>query len=479
MVSHMVNSSRSNRYISAARSQCLVLKRSSWGSDKYTLHCSVRTIYALFTLKFGGIVKYLSTTMSGSGDHREPNTGEETREPKYEEKSREHPKIIAHSHLHDHADHPHDCAHGSHDSNKSSPSAETEEELERKHFLTVITVFRKYARFVELRIAKAEEDYKKLLPRHKALLPHYATRIEKLYTATAANQKFLCDITQPHRIFENDDALDTKVEMASQESQKISIEEHKKVRSTLKQFVRDWSAEGAKERQECYGPIVDAVVQRLGTVSDRSGVKVLVPGAGLGRLAFEFASVGFSCQGNEFSFYMLIASNFMLNRSGAPIDIFPWVHEFSNHYDVDDQYRAISIPDVEPGTVLGSSNADFSMTAGDFLDCYVTENSWDVVASCYFIDTAKNVIDYIERIYDILKPGGLFVNMGPLLYHFSDSMDLSIELSYQEVKDVMVATGFVIEEERTGINSNYIGNRKSMYNTAYDCVFFVASKPNA
>ncbi|RUS32778.1 hypothetical protein BC938DRAFT_474346, partial [Jimgerdemannia flammicorona] len=32
---------------------------------------------------------------------------------------------------------------------------------------------------------------------------------------------------------------------------------------------------------------------------------VLVPGAGLGRLAFDIAKEGFSCQGNEFSFYMV------------------------------------------------------------------------------------------------------------------------------------------------------------------------------
>lgn len=48
--------------------------------------------------------------------------------------------------------------------------------------------------------------------------------------------------------------------------------------------------------------------------SNGANVKVLVPGAGLGRLAFEIASRGYSCQGNEFSLFMLIASNFVLNK---------------------------------------------------------------------------------------------------------------------------------------------------------------------
>lgn len=51
--------------------------------------------------------------------------------------------------------------------------------------------------------------------------------------------------------------------------------------------------------------------------SDASGVSILVPGAGLGRLAFELAQRGYACQGNEFSMFMLLASNFILNQYDA------------------------------------------------------------------------------------------------------------------------------------------------------------------
>ncbi|KAJ2916234.1 hypothetical protein MD484_g4197, partial [Candolleomyces efflorescens] len=34
-----------------------------------------------------------------------------------------------------------------------------------------------------------------------------------------------------------------------------------KLRSTLKQFVRDWSEEGAQEREMCYQPLIDALVE--------------------------------------------------------------------------------------------------------------------------------------------------------------------------------------------------------------------------
>lgn len=65
-----------------------------------------------------------------------------------------------------------------------------------------------------------------------------------------------------------------------------------RLRSTLRQFIRDWSAAGARERQECYGPVLEALEERWPDQMERKGRKVLVPGAGLGRLALEVAGRG-------------------------------------------------------------------------------------------------------------------------------------------------------------------------------------------
>ena len=35
-----------------------------------------------------------------------------------------------------------------------------------------------------------------------------------------------------------------------------------KVRTTIKQFFRDWSEAGAQERNLCYKPIIDEIVRR-------------------------------------------------------------------------------------------------------------------------------------------------------------------------------------------------------------------------
>ena len=62
------------------------------------------------------------------------------------------------------------------------------------------------------------------------------------------------------------------------------------------------------------------------------------------------------------------------------------------------------------------------------------------------MDTAKNIIEYVETISRLLKKGGVWINFGPLLYHWTDMPDsISLELSYQELRDIMIGYGFKIE----------------------------------
>jgi hypothetical protein len=63
-----------------------------------------------------------------------------------------------------------------------------------------------------------------------------------------------------------------------------------KVRESLKHMVRDWSEEGKREREAIYAPILSQLVQI--PIEERKKHKVLVPGSGLGRLAWEIASLG-------------------------------------------------------------------------------------------------------------------------------------------------------------------------------------------
>ena len=79
----------------------------------------------------------------------------------------------------------------------------------------------------------------------------------------------------------------------------------------------------------------------------------------------------------------------------------------------------------------------------------------------------------------ILKPGGYFINFGPLLYHFADlQCEQSIELTYQELMSVLLDRfHFVRIKEIHGLRSGYVSNPRSMLKMEYECNFFVLQKP--
>lgn len=174
---------------------------------------------------------------------------------------------------------------------------------------------------------------------------------------------------------------------------------------------------------------------------------------------------------------MLIPSNFMLNQVSEKyeFEIYPFIHQRSNILNREDQFRSIKIPDVLTNEV--PEGVDFSMVAGDFIELYSNQpNSWDAITTCFFIDTAKNIFEYIETIAIALKDEGYWINFGPLLYHFAEMPgEFSIELSYDELRSVIIEYGFEIIEEKLQ-NCTYSSNQKSMFQMSYKCVFFVAKK---
>nr|XP_019000724.1 uncharacterized protein I203_06769 [Kwoniella mangroviensis CBS 8507]OCF64185.1 hypothetical protein I203_06769 [Kwoniella mangroviensis CBS 8507] len=280
-----------------------------------------------------------------------------------------------------------------------------------------------------------------------------------------------------------------------------------KIRSTLRSFVRDWAIEGRRERKACYDPCLEAleryyplpeseeesVAEILGESDgdgkrsierDRGSIRVLVPGCGLGRLAMEIAARGFASQGNEFSSYMLIASDWVLNHTTHRHShtIYPYLHSFSNHLStMHNLLLRVQIPDICPSDVLGNGQGGaFSLVAGDFEEIY-GPCRWGAVVTCFFIDCARNVLNYLRTIHTILADDGVWINIGPLLWHFENSPkkgpkgEGSIELSLDEVKELAREVGFDIKEEKM-INTTYTGIPDGMLKHEYNAAFWVATK---
>ncbi|XP_068654369.1 uncharacterized protein [Aristolochia californica] len=254
-----------------------------------------------------------------------------------------------------------------------------------------------------------------------------------------------------------------------------------KVRCIIRNIVRDWASEGRRERDQCYKPILEELVRLFPQRSTARPPSCLVPGAGLGRLALEISRLGFICQGNEFSYYMMICSSFILNNSETAGEwtIYPWIHSNCNSLSDNDQLRPITFPDIHPASA--GITEGFSMCGGDFVEVYNDNNqegSWDAVVTCFFLDTAHNIVEYIEIISRILKDGGVWVNLGPLLYHFADAYgedEMSVEISLEDVKKIAFHYGFSLELEKT-IETTFTANPRSMMQNHYFAAFWTMRK---
>eukprot|EP00656_Telonema_subtile_P012171 TRINITY_DN16110_c0_g1_i1.p2 TRINITY_DN16110_c0_g1~~TRINITY_DN16110_c0_g1_i1.p2 ORF type:complete len:237 (+),score=67.90 TRINITY_DN16110_c0_g1_i1:78-788(+) len=209
--------------------------------------------------------------------------------------------------------------------------------------------------------------------------------------------------------------------------------------------------------------------------------RVLTPGCGLCRLVYEVCCRGFACQGNEFSVHMLLASYVILNDVEQPYSIkfYPFATSSCNHMAVDDPLRPILIPNVVPSMHM-PADCSFSMSAGEFEESYKSEEhtaAWDAVLCAFFLDTAHNIFGYLRCIHRLLKPGGRLISIGPLLWHYADmSGEGSIELSWEELRHVILGLGFEMLHEETGLQCKYSTNSRSMQSTLFECVHFVAQK---
>lgn len=378
-------------------------------------------------------------------------------------------------------------------------TSEAKEELE--HFKKIIYAFKSYKRDSEARLNRSKRDVKQLTLAHQQILNKHGfkSNLESLQSCIDLNYRVLSEmIAESDQMFDNPDPRyngKNACEGVGDNLPQTAPMDIEKVQSTLKQFVRDWSEVGKEEREMCYAPILKELDRLYPKIRDnndsgldttgksnsvRNKIKILVPGAGLGRLTFDIANDGFECQGNEFSLYMLLGSNYVLNKCKKKdcTQIYPWIHQYTNNVSVDDMTSSVKFPDINPEDL--PEDAQLSMIAGDFLEVYSADEykcSKDVVVTSFFLDTAHNVLDYIELIHQILKPGGHWINLGPLLYHFADIPgELSIEPPYEIVRKLITLSGFEFLHERTDVKAKYCQNPKSMLQYEYNCIFFTCSK---
>ncbi|XP_028028641.1 carnosine N-methyltransferase [Bombyx mandarina] len=348
-------------------------------------------------------------------------------------------------------------------------SEEIDEAKEREHFRAVVNAFKYYKLCSLDRIHKSEKIIKSLSQHHQRHLDKYKTYLTRFKKCLDINNSVVnLIIKDVDKMFENVDH---------------SMTESSGANGTESFGCNYNNCEISSQKQHKMQHDVEKVFTgRLSIISFQdlfdTVVRVLVPGAGLGRLAWEISKRGYTTQGNEFSLFMLFASNFVLNRcpEANKYTVHPWLHQYVNNLSCEHQLLGVKFPDVRPSG--DRPNPNFSMAAGDFLKVYTEVDEWSCVVTCFFIDCAPNVIEFVERIYEILVPGGIWINLGPLLYHYSDMpTENSVEPPYDILIEIIRDVGFDVLEERTGVKTKYAQNPNSMLQHEYESVFFVCRKP--
>ncbi|KAI0774830.1 N2227-domain-containing protein [Trametes elegans] len=257
-----------------------------------------------------------------------------------------------------------------------------------------------------------------------------------------------------------------------------------RVRESIKHFVRDWSDEGRNERAVIFGPILDV----LGAVEPekRPRMQVLIPGSGLGRLAWEISQLGYKSTANELSFFMNLAFRFLLSEKHTnqpqKHTLQPYASWFSHQRSTDRLFRSVTFPDVLPR--LGDN---FVLAEQDFLSLSPPVNTdgdpgYDFIVTLFFIDTSLNAIETLEHIHKLLRPGGKWLNLGPLLW--TGGGQAAVELSLEEVLRLVEVVGFEVggtdeslgRERRRTVECEYTADRTAMMRWLYQAEFWVATK---
>lgn len=346
-------------------------------------------------------------------------------------------------------------------------------EKEFKRFLSVIAALEQYTTDGLKEINKMDKNIELIDKKYLSKLSfNYKDRITRLKEALSHNQNLFNDLI---KIYKPPSSYYTNIDL---DEIKISrFEEGNYIYNVLIYIVRDWTLERQEERKETYNFIINEVLKYFSS-SDKNRKKILLPGSAVNRLGYELCKKGFDVDANEYLFLNGIFSDLIFNHAKKEeYYIYPNINSFSNFWDEESVFKKYSFPDVDIDLKNNKDYGKLTLFIGDFIELYNNINDcYDCVITCYFIDTAQNIIEYIEIIHKILKKGGLWINFGPLSYHWSSYPDsTSIELPYDKLKEVIINYGFeYINESIKNSTFGYING--NMHNDLFKCIYFSVIK---
>lgn len=304
---------------------------------------------------------------------------------------------------------------------------------------------------------------------------HYLNKINKIDKLIDENYKLLNDLYKFNLKNYEIDSIELKLSNEFfKNSNNYKINSNFRVIESLCHYTRDWSIKGDIEIK----PLINYINSQISkNIKDFNKTTVIVPGSGLGRIAHEISKLNKndknlkSVHAIEYSWLMYLFNNFIYgnsNESTKNYKIHPYIHNYSNHVNVEDQLRSVDLnfSDYKKPENLHLHRCDFTRfelfnkdnkdkdnnnnSNGTIIkDIKEKEELKDIViVTAFFIDTAENLIDYfdsINRLCKSLPSNGkkIWINVGPLKYGTA----AKVELSYEEIKQLRSLMGWKCIDE--------------------------------
>ena len=288
--------------------------------------------------------------------------------------------------------------------------------------------------------------------------------LDTLLESVRKNQSVLDEIVQT-----------SGLEIEEKEKKRTYKLDHDRLNDCLYQIIREWTVVGESDRNPCFKLVHEELKSFFPENNDE--VVVFVPGCGLARLPFELALDGFQVFANEVDMFQLLAASFIMNNCSRKDNyrIYPWINDLSNRLNSEAVTTPISFPDIDPNQ--RPEEFQFQMVPGDFLqvDEHIENESVDAIVTTFFIDSAPNVFEFIDKIHQLLKPGGIWINFGGLnfVYDAFEDQESCIPVSWEVLKKSIQQNFEFIKDEL--VETTYC-SQKSMQSVNLKCTFFTCKK---
>lgn len=148
---------------------------------------------------------------------------------------------------------------------------------------------------------------------------------------------------------------------------------------------------------------------------------------------------GFEVTINEWSTYMIAAYRYLESHPAADSHVLhPFIDSLSHHATTTDLQRPIVFPSPESASLLNDPSRVL-LVEGDFTTVFSSSSSsgsYDVIITYFFLDTARNLLSYLDTVFRLLRPGGHWLNLGPLLYGTGPWVQLSLDEIVRVTEDM-------------------------------------------